>query len=63
MGSERCIRDSIHTMRGYQAAQAGIQLVQEDRRIIEGLSVEENLILAQVANGRGWELDLSLIHI
>ena len=30
-----------------QAAQAGIQLVPEDRRIIPGLTVEENLHLAQ----------------
>ncbi len=53
---------AIHPLQAYQAAQAGIQLVQEDRRIIEGLSVEENLILAQVAHGRGWELDRIYSH-
>lgn len=47
----------IHEMKSYQAAGAGIQLVPEDRRIIQGLTVEENLTLAQVAPSRGWELD------
>ncbi len=45
---------AIHAMRSYEAARAGIQLVPEDRRIIGGLSVEENLVLAQVAEPRGW---------
>ncbi|MGV3651497.1 MAG: ABC transporter ATP-binding protein [Devosia sp.] len=47
----------IHKMRAHEAARVGIQLVPEDRRIIQGLTVEENLTLAQVAPGRGWELD------
>jgi len=47
----------VHQMKAFEAARAGIQLVPEDRRIIQGLSVEENLQLAQVAPGRGWELD------
>ncbi|MGV8855639.1 MAG: ABC transporter ATP-binding protein [Devosia sp.] len=47
----------IHQMKSYQAAQAGIQLVPEDRRIIAGLTVEENIFLAQVAPGVGWSLD------
>ncbi len=47
----------IHLMKSYEASRAGIQLVPEDRRIIAGLTVEENLTLAQVAPGRGWELD------
>lgn len=46
----------IHEMKAFQASQAGIQLVPEDRRIIPGLTVEENLILAQVAPNRGWEI-------
>jgi branched-chain amino acid transport system ATP-binding protein len=46
----------IHKMKAFQAAQAGIQLVQEDRRIIGGLTVEENLLLAQVAEPKGWAL-------
>ena len=49
--------DPIHQMKSYQAAQAGIQLVPEDRRIISGLTVEENIFLAQVAPGTGWGLD------
>lgn len=52
----------VHTMRDFEAARAGIQLVPEDRRIIQGLSVEENLILAQVAPGRGWELERIYSH-
>ncbi|HHG89570.1 MAG TPA: ABC transporter ATP-binding protein [Devosia sp.] len=47
----------LHEGRAYQAALAGVQLVPEDRRIIEGLTVEENIFLAQVAQGRGWELE------
>ncbi|MEO8684146.1 MAG: ABC transporter ATP-binding protein [Devosia sp.] len=47
----------IHEMKSYQAARAGIQLVPEDRRIIPGLTVEENLALAKVAPGHGWGLD------
>jgi branched-chain amino acid transport system ATP-binding protein len=47
----------VHGMKAFEAARAGIQLVPEDRRIIQGLSVEENLTLAQVAPGTGWDLD------
>ena len=49
-------------MKSFQAAQAGIQLVPEDRRIIPGMTVEENLILAQVAPGHGWDLDKIYSH-
>jgi branched-chain amino acid transport system ATP-binding protein len=52
----------IHQMKAFEAARAGIQLVPEDRRIIQGLSVQENLILAQVAPGKGWELDRIYSH-
>lgn len=52
----------IHTMKSFQAAQSGIQLVPEDRRIIPGMTVEENLILAQVAPGHGWDLDKVYTH-
>ncbi len=52
----------IHEMKSYQAAQAGIQLVPEDRRIIGGLTVEENLILAQVAEPIGWSLERIYDH-
>lgn len=48
---------SVHDKAGYQASQMGIQLVPEDRRIIPGMSVEENLQLAQVAEPVGWSLE------
>ena len=47
----------IHTMSSHEAAQAGIQLVPEDRRIIQGLTVEENLKLAQIEPPLGWSLE------
>lgn len=47
----------IHQMRSHEASQAGIQLVPEDRNIIPGLTVEENLKLAQIAPPIGWSLD------
>ncbi|WP_127597180.1 ABC transporter ATP-binding protein [Nitratireductor alexandrii] len=46
----------LHDMKAHQAAVEGVQLVPEDRRIIGGLTVEENLILAQVSEPRGWEI-------
>ena len=47
----------LHEMNSYQASQAGLGLVPEDRRIIPGLTVEENLQLAQIAPPKGWSLD------
>lgn len=47
----------LHNMKSWQAAQAGIALVPEDRNIIAGLTVEENLQLAQIAPPIGWSLD------
>jgi len=47
----------LHTMRAHQAARHGIGLVPEDRRIIQGLTVEENLKLAQIAPPIGWSLE------
>ncbi|WP_373085316.1 ABC transporter ATP-binding protein [Sneathiella sp.] len=52
----------IHPLQAYQAAGAGIQLVPEDRRIFGGLTVEENLILAQVAEPKGWEIERIYEH-
>ncbi len=46
----------LHKMNAYKAARAGLQLVPEDRRIIPGITVEENLIVAQIAEPRGWDL-------
>lgn len=47
----------LHNMSSYEAAQLGLGLVPEDRRIIQGLTVEENLQLAQIAPPVGWSLE------
>ena len=47
----------LHKMKAHEASQAGLGLVPEDRRIIPGLTVEENLKLAQIAPPVGWSLD------
>ena len=53
---------AVHEMKSYQASQAGIQLVPEDRRIIAGLTVEENLTLSQVDGHIGWEIEKVYEH-
>ncbi|HHN73419.1 MAG TPA: ABC transporter ATP-binding protein, partial [Thermopetrobacter sp.] len=52
----------LHEMEAWQAARTGVQLVPEDRRIIGGLTVEENLKLAQIAAPRGWPLERIYEH-
>lgn len=47
----------LHNMRSHEASSVGLGLVPEDRRIIPGLTVEENLQLAQIAPPIGWSLD------
>ena len=47
----------LHLMPSHEAAAAGLGLVPEDRRIIPGLTVEENLQLAQIAPPIGWSID------
>jgi len=47
----------LHRMKAHQAARAGVQLVPEDRRIIPGITVEENLILARTQEPLGWEIE------
>ncbi|REJ74444.1 MAG: ABC transporter ATP-binding protein [Proteobacteria bacterium] len=47
----------LHTMASHEAAVNGIALVPEDRRIIPGLTVEENLQLAQIVEPVGWGID------
>lgn len=47
----------LHEMKAYQASRCGIGLVPEDRRIIQGLTVEENLQLAQIAPPVGWSVE------
>ncbi|RED14005.1 High-affinity branched-chain amino acid transport ATP-binding protein LivF [Pontivivens insulae] len=46
----------LHEMSAHGAAQSGVALVPEDRRIIPGLTVEENLQLAQIAPPHGWSI-------
>jgi len=48
---------ALHDMSSHQASQAGVGMVPEDRRIIQGLTVEENLQLAQIAPPVGWSID------
>ena len=47
----------LHKEPSHVAARLGVQLVQEDRRIIPGLSVEENLQLAQISGEIGWSFE------
>ncbi|WP_107496958.1 ABC transporter ATP-binding protein [Thalassobius sp. I31.1] len=47
----------LHSMKSHEAAKAGMALVPEDRRIIQGLTVEENLQLAQIVEPVGWSLE------
>ena len=48
---------ALHGMAAHEASAAGLGLVPEDRRIISGLTVEENLKLAQIAPPVGWSID------
>lgn len=49
---------SIHDKQDFEAALAGIQLVPEDRRIIPGLTVEENLDIACIGGDElGWDYE------
>ena len=47
----------VHLMKSHEAARAGVALVPEDRRIIPGLTVEENLTLAQISPSIGWSIE------
>jgi branched-chain amino acid transport system ATP-binding protein len=47
----------LHEVEAYQAANLGIQLVPEDRRIIPGMTVEENLDLARITGEPGWSYE------
>lgn len=52
----------LHEMQAYQAARVGVGLVPEDRRIIPGLTVEENLRLAQIEKPHGWTIERLFEH-
>ncbi len=54
--------EPLHNRRAFQAAKSGVQLVPEDRRIIGGLTVEENLVLAQVSGEKGWPIEKIYDH-
>jgi branched-chain amino acid transport system ATP-binding protein len=54
--------NALHDMPSFEAARLGVSLVQEDRCIIGGLSVEENLKLAQIAEPVGWSLEKIYDH-
>jgi len=47
----------LHNMKSHEAAVAGVGLVPEDRRIIPGLTVEENIKLAQIVEPVGWSIE------
>ncbi|MEQ8440517.1 MAG: ABC transporter ATP-binding protein [Alphaproteobacteria bacterium] len=47
----------LHEMASHQASAEGVGLVPEDRRIIQGLTVEENLQLAQISPPVGWSIE------
>ena len=47
----------LHSMASHEAAVSGVALVPEDRRIIPGLTVEENIQLAQIVEPIGWSLE------
>ena len=53
---------AVHNMKSFEAAQEGIALVPEDRRIIPGLTVEESLDLAQIAPPIGWSKERIYEH-
>jgi len=55
-------RKPLHQMQAHGAAQNGVALVPEDRRIIAGLTVEENLQLAQIAPPMGWSIERIYEH-
>jgi len=52
----------LHDMQAFQASRVGVGLVPEDRRIIPGLTVEENLKLAQIAEPHGWSIERLFEH-
>ena len=52
----------LHEMKAHEAAQLGVALVPEDRRIIPGLTVHENLQIAQIAEPIGWDIERIYDH-
>ena len=56
-GELRLDHVTLHDKRSHEAAQLGVGLVPETRSIISGLTVEENIKLAQISPPVGWSLD------
>jgi len=56
-GEIRLAGETLHDKKDFQAALAGVQLVPEDRRIIPGLTVEENIDLARIEGAVGWDYE------
>lgn len=56
-GEIRLDHQTLHDKRSHEASQLGVGLVPETRSIIPGLTVEENIKLAQIAPPVGWSLD------
>ena len=52
----------LHEMKAHEASRLGLALVPEDRRIIPGLTVQENLELAQIAEPKGWSIERIYEH-
>lgn len=52
----------LHLVPSYEASRLGVALVPEDRCIIQGLTVQENLELAQIAPPKGWDLERIYEH-
>ena len=53
----------LHRMPAWRAARSGVGLVPEDRRIIGGLSVEENLQLAQIEAHALHDVALAVVRV
>lgn len=49
--------ESLHDKRAFEVSRMGVGLVPEDRRIIQGLTVHENLALAQIEKPKGWDIE------
>jgi branched-chain amino acid transport system ATP-binding protein len=56
-GAIRFNGEPIQGLPPYKIARRGVQLVPDERRIIGGLTVEENLVLAGLTAAERWSLD------
>jgi branched-chain amino acid transport system ATP-binding protein len=56
-GEIRFAGEAVQALPPYEIAQRGLQLVPEERRIIGGLTVDENLVLATLTAEKPWPLD------